>query len=56
MSHDHLQYDHRMMRRRGMNLMDGKNLDVMNLDGKMMIHHVTHRKKDDLMKVGPKMI
>jgi hypothetical protein len=50
MSHDHLQYDHRMMHRHDTNRMDGMNLGAMNPDERMMIHHVTHRKK-----VCPKM-
>ena len=49
MSRDHLQYDHRMMRHHDKNQMGGKNLDVMNQDGKMMNHRVIRR-----MKVGPK--
>ena len=44
MSHDHLQYDRRIMRHRDMNRMDGKNLDE-----KMKIRRVNHRKM-----VGPK--
>jgi hypothetical protein len=40
MSHDHLRYDRQTMRHRDTNRMDG-----MNLDGKMKIHHVSHRMK-----------
>jgi hypothetical protein len=46
MNHDHLQCDHLMMRRH-----DTNRMDAMTLDGKMMNHHVKHRKKDDLKMV-----
>ena len=49
MSHDHLQCDLQMMRHRDTNRMDVKNLVVKILDGKMMSHHVIHRKMDGRM-------
>ena len=49
MSHDHLRYDHLMMRRHDTNPMDGKSLGAMILDVKMTIRHVIHR-----MMVCPK--
>ena len=66
MSHDHLQCDLQMMRHRDTNRMDVKNLVVKNLvvknlvvkilDGKMMSHHVIHRKMDGPMTDDQKMI
>jgi hypothetical protein len=49
MSHDHLQYDRRMMRHRDTNRMDGKNLDEKMKGDLMKIRRVNHRKM-----VGPK--
>ena len=56
MSHDHLQCDLQMMRHRDTNRMDVKNLDGKNLvvkilDGKMMSHHVIHRMTDGRMMI-----